>query len=206
MIPRAAQRLETTLLSSRQSLPRPSRLYSTPSKRVNAALATAQAQRQDFPDFPQHLTPETPLEARNGTLGNELEGFLKRRAPYTILPTPLPSDRSSDINNFWYTDSPTQDLLAVMDACLHNMYDVPRAKTIFDRMREKVGNPALETRVYNAFLEAYLNLATTKEAGNKEYWVENAWDLYAAMESGKEKIEPNANTYASMLLFWHRYV
>ncbi|KAF9463341.1 hypothetical protein BDZ94DRAFT_1148095, partial [Collybia nuda] len=136
MIPRAAQRLETTLLSSRQSLPRPFRLYSTPSKRVNAALATAQVHRQDYPNFLQTPTPETPLEVRNDTLGNELEGFLKRRIPYTILPTPLPSGRSSDINDLWYTDSPTQDLLAVMDACLHNMYDVPRAKNIFDRMRE----------------------------------------------------------------------
>jgi DNA-directed RNA polymerase len=205
MIPRAARRLETTLLSSRQSLPRPFRLYSTPTKRVNApGLATVQVQRQDYPNFLKSTAPEAPLDSRVDSLGNELEGFLKRRMPYTILPTPLPTDRSSDINDFWYTDSPTQDLLAVMDACLHNMYDVPRAKSIFDRMREKIGNPALEPRVYNAFLEAYLNLATAKDVENKEYWVETAWDLYNVMESGREKIEPTASTYATMLLLWHR--
>ncbi|KAF8890703.1 hypothetical protein BD779DRAFT_1426355, partial [Infundibulicybe gibba] len=137
MIPRAARRLETTLLLSRQNLPRPARLYSTPSGRVNSpAFATAQVPRPDFPAFLSQPTTEKTGEGRTVPFSHELEGFLQRRTSYTILPTPLPSDRTSEINDYWYTDSPTQDLLAVMDACLHNLYDVPRAKSIFERLRD----------------------------------------------------------------------
>ena len=45
---------------------------------------------------------------------------------------PLPSDRYSELNDAYYTDSPTHDMIAVMDASLHNCYDIPRAKEIFD--------------------------------------------------------------------------
>lgn len=200
MIPRAAHRLETTLLSSRQGLPRPARLYSTPSHRANApALATAQIPRPDYPAF---LSP-TDGRSQNAFV-TDLEGFLKRRAPYTILPTPLPSDRASEENSLWYTDSQTQDLLAVTEACLHNLYDVPRAKSIFDRLRNKPGNPNLTTHVYNAFLEAYINTATTRDIDDREFWIENASELYLSMESGEEQAVPNAGTYALMLIAWHR--
>jgi DNA-directed RNA polymerase len=90
-----------------------------------------------------------------------------------------------------------------MDACLHGLYDVPRAKTIFERMREKIGNPALEIKVYNAFLEAYIDMAGSHEK-DRVYWIENAWELYDILESGREKHEPNASTYAIMLIAWHR--
>ena len=196
MIPRTVRRLETTLLSSRQSLPRPARLYSTPTKRANApALATA--------SLPYHPS-EFPLEPRRIPLGDELSSFLKRNAPYTILPTPLPTDSSSELNDYWYTDSATQDLIAVMDACLHNLYDVPRAKTIFESLRQKPGNPLLSTRVYNAFLEAYINMAAGRQL--KRVWLEFAWELYHVMESGTEQFVPNASTYALMLLAYHRSV
>jgi len=196
MIPRTVRQLETTLLSSRQSLPCPARLYSTPTKRANApALATA-----SLPYRPSEL----PLEPRRVPLGDELSRFLKRNAPYTILPTPLPTDSSSELNDYWYTDSVTQDLVAVMDACLHNLYDVPRAKTIFEFLRQKPGNPLLSTRVYNAFLEAYINMAADREP--KRVWLEFAWELYHAMESGTERFVPDASTYALMLLAYHRSV
>ena len=211
MIPRAAHRLEaslrleTTLLSSRQSLPRPARLYSTPSKRALApAFATAQSPRSDHSGFLSQPLPGHSGELRNGSLGKELESFFHRQIPYTIIPAPLPSDRSSDANGIWFTDSATQDLLGVMDACLHNLYDVPRAKSIFERMREKTGNPVLETRIYNAFLEAYINMAASRDNPQRHYWLENAWDLFDVLESGSEKHEPNPRTYAIMLLAWHR--
>jgi len=206
MIPRAARRLETTLLSSHQHLPRPARLYSTPSKPVNApALATAQISQPRYPAFFSRPSPEHTLDGVSSP-NNDMGGFLKRRTPYTILPTPLPNDRSSDINDFWFIDSPTQDLLAVMDACLHNLYDVPRAKGIFERLRQKSTNPVLETRVYNAFLEAYINMASTRESNNRSFWVESAWELYEIMERGEETVKPNAGTYAIMLIAWHRLV
>ncbi|KAF8064220.1 DNA/RNA polymerase [Lyophyllum atratum] len=204
MLPRAVQRLETTLLSSRQSLPRPARLYSTPSKKANApAFATAQVSQPDYPTFLSHPQAEIPLEPRKLSLGKELANYLQRSAPYTILPTPLPSDRSSPVNDLFYPDSNTQDLLSVMDACLHNLYDVSRAKGIFERLREKVGNPVLSTRVYNAFLEAYLNIASTK--GPTEVFLEYAWELYDVLESGKEKFVPDATTYSLMLIAYHRF-
>ncbi|KAG0702803.1 hypothetical protein DFH29DRAFT_763387, partial [Suillus ampliporus] len=121
----------TRLVSySRQRLPRPARLYSNPSKRVNAP-ATAFAQvplpNAEYPPFLVQREDSNHLLA--------MHGFLKRRTPYTILPTPLPDDRASALNSFYFTDSPTQDQLAVMDACLHNLYDVPRAKQVFEQLR-----------------------------------------------------------------------
>lgn len=213
MIPRAAHRLENALrldstlrleatsLLSRQNLPRPARLFST-SKRPHAQAATSQIPRPEFPGAFAQTLPENSSETRHG-LAKDLEGFLNRGVPYTILPAPLPSDRSSDANSVWFTDSATQDLLGVMDACLHGLYDVPRAKTIFERMREKLGNPALEIKVYNAFLEAYIDMAGSHEK-DRVYWIENAWELYDILESGREKHEPNASTYAIMLIAWHR--
>ncbi|KAH7922517.1 hypothetical protein BV22DRAFT_966565, partial [Leucogyrophana mollusca] len=138
MLPRTSARtLETTLVSySRQRLPRPARLYSTPSKRANApASAFAQVQLP-HPEYPSYMAKgrEIPKDESLHFV-NDMQGFLRRRTPYTILPTPLPDDKTSALNNFYFTDSPTQDQLAVMDACLHNSYDVPRAKSVFERLR-----------------------------------------------------------------------
>ncbi|KAH7882209.1 hypothetical protein F5I97DRAFT_1777213, partial [Phlebopus sp. FC_14] len=140
MIPRtSAHRLETTLVSySRQRLPRPARLYSTPSKKANApasAFAQVQVPHSDYP--PYIPTSREPLiEGGNASFVNDMQGFLKRRVPYTILPTPLPGNQvPTALNTFYFMDSPTQDQLAVMDACLHNLYDVPRAKQVFERLR-----------------------------------------------------------------------
>ncbi|GLB44584.1 putative DNA-dependent RNA polymerase catalyzes the transcription of DNA into RNA using the four ribonucleoside triphosphates as substrates [Lyophyllum shimeji] len=204
MIPRAVKRLETTLLSSRQGLPRPARLYSTPSKKANApAFATAQIQHTEYPSYLSQPQQDIPLESRKVPLGKELAAFLQRTAPYTILPAPLPSDRSSPLNDIFYPDTTTQDLLSVMDACLHNLYDVPRARGIFERLREKIGNPVLSTHVYNAFLEAYVAVATTK--GPVDVFLEYAWELYNILESEKEQFAPDATTYAIMLLAYHRF-
>ena len=158
MLSRAARlaRLGTTLLPySRQSLPRPARLYSTPSKRANAPAFAAQQSPFTRPDYPAFM----PAEKNQGEpfpLSTDMKVFLRRRTPYTILPTPLPDDRSSELNQLYFTRSPTQDLFSVMDACLHNLYDVPRAKQIFERLRtENHGDPLLEPRLYNSFLQAY---------------------------------------------------
>jgi DNA-directed RNA polymerase len=195
MIPRAAQRLETAWLTSRQSLPRPARLYSTPSRPSNApALAAAQLTRQDFPAYMGKPVQEQSLES-----------FLLARAPCTFLPPPLPVDKHTLANELLYGHSPTQDLLAVMDACLFDLFDVPRAKDIFDRLRSSENNPIVEPKIYNAFLEAYLNMAIFREPDSRDYWVESAWNLYEIMESGAEKVAPVSGTYAIMLLHWLRY-
>ena len=194
--------LETTLLSySRQALPRPARLYSTPSTaRHNVYLA------QSLPPQPELPPYISKLDARkDATVSEDMHSFLKRGTPYTILPTPLPADQSSQLNDLYFTDSPTQDLLAVIDACLHNLYDVPRAKQIFERLRNSSKAEAvLNTRLYNSLLEAFIAMATSKGSTNNLGWLEEASILFDSMETGTEAAAPNATTYALMLAAWLR--
>lgn len=203
MIPRnSTRRLETTLVSySRQRLPRPARLYSTPSKKANAPAAFAQLQLPT-PDTFRFTTQKDPLTDEGLSFVNDMRGFLHRRVPYTILPTPLPDQSNSTaLNTYFFPDSPTQDQLAVMDACLYNLYDVPRAKQIFERLRKSIpAESLLEARIYNAFLEAYVEMASIKEPNDGALWAEEAWSLYEAMENGSENIHPTAQSYAIMLL------
>ncbi|KAI0052455.1 hypothetical protein FA95DRAFT_1454889, partial [Auriscalpium vulgare] len=133
----AHKRLETTLLSySRQSLPRPARLYSTPTNRANAQAfdLSASGTPSQLPDF----IPATTKHAANlheDPSTSDMDSFLRIRTPFTVLPTPLPQDRYSAENDYYFAGSSTRDIVAVMDACLHNGYDVPRAKLIFDKLR-----------------------------------------------------------------------
>ena len=206
MFPLTARRLETTWLPySRQSLPRPARLYSTPSRRNNApASALATQPHAGYPEFMPTVEKRRP-ELFPQT--SDMKSFLGRRIPYTILPTPLPDDRSSPLNEMYFIRSPTQDLLSVMGACLHNLYDVPRAKQIFERLRKSdIGVTLLDARQYNAFLNAYVEMAATKDVENRARWLEDAWSLFDVMERGTEKVLPTAGTYAVMLLSWLRYV
>ena len=123
-----------------------------------------------------------------------------------MLPTPLPDDASSELNDFYFTDTPTQDSIAVIDACLHNLSDVPRAREVFQLLRQKrKGEPILSERVYNSMISAYIDMATTKDTTRKNYWVEDACTLFEDMENGKEYVQPNAGTFALMLLIWHRF-
>ncbi|KAF8520292.1 hypothetical protein JB92DRAFT_2709471, partial [Gautieria morchelliformis] len=65
-----------------------------------------------------------------------LNSFLRQRSPLTIIATPLPDDTSPDqLNDFFFPDSRSQDLLAVIDTCLNECYDVPRARDVFESMR-----------------------------------------------------------------------
>ncbi|KAJ3929955.1 MAG: DNA/RNA polymerase [Lentinula lateritia] len=136
-----------------------------------------------------------------------MENFLKNPPRYTLLPTPLPSisTTASTKNSTWLVDSATQDSLAVIDACLYQLFDVPRAKGIFDRLRRDAVGKLLEVRMYNAFLEAYVNMGMSKAADNREFWIDCAWELFTTMEAGQEKVEPSAGTYATMLKAWIRF-
>lgn len=220
MIPLArrssSRKLETTLLSySRQSLPRPFRLYTTPTKRSNAPGPDLGTTSVPSPDFPAYMNMQQSQKGAgsNTELTNELnvkyadmQGFLRKRTPYTILPTPLPDDRSTELNDFYFTDTPTQDSVSVIDACLHNLVDVPRAKGVFDRLRaSKPDQPILDSRVYNSILSAYIEMATTKETARRNHWVEDACALYEVMEEGQDHTTPTAGTYALMLLIWQRF-
>lgn len=199
MIPRTARKkFGTTLLASRQALPRPARLYSTPTKKTSApATATdTHAPTPDFPFFPKS-------SPHNSFLEQDLTSFLHRSPPITIIPTPTPG--TSDSPNPWYTDSQSLDMSGIIDACLHNLYDVPRAQDVFSRLRTKVGLNLLNSSLYNAFLEAYVGIAQ-KDEMQREYWIREAWKLYDVLELGTEEVHPNARTYSTMLFLWHQYV
>lgn len=159
----------------------------------NPAFATNPVPHPDYPPFIARVQ-QTP-------------GTLQGTTRFTVLPTPLPQDSSSPANDVWFTDSTTQELIAVIDACLHNLYDVPRAKQIFDRLRKRSSN-VLEPRIYNSMLESYVAMASaTDDAAKPKYWLEEAWRLYQTMESSTvDKIAPTASTYALMLLAWLRCV
>ncbi|KAF7293147.1 DNA-directed RNA polymerase [Mycena chlorophos] len=110
-------------------------------------------------------------------------GELSRAAgPHCNAPPPLPQNFRSALNDVWFTNSATQEMLAIMDACLHNLYDVPRAKTIFERLRD-TDSGAVDSRVVNAMLEAYLKMASQSDT---DYWVEALWELFNSM------VEPTA--------------
>lgn len=193
--------LETTLLSySRQALPRPARLYSTPSTARRSAHLAQPVPPQ--PEFPPYMSKPN---GRNDVTVSDMHRFLRRAAPYTILPTPLPADHGSDLHDIHFTDSPTQDLVAVIDACLHNLYDVPRAKQIFEGLRKSnKAEAVLNTHLYNSLLEAFIAMATSKDPENRITWLEDAWFLFNSMEKGTDAA-PNAATYSFMLLAWLRW-
>lgn len=195
------RKLETALLScSRQSLPRPARLYSTPTRR-NEAQALASELSSSAGPFPAYAAG--PIHPPNVTMDSnnhaDLHAFLRRRLQYTYVPTPLPSDVHSDLNDYYFPDTPTQDSLAVIDACLHGYYDVPRARFIFGQLREgPQKDSVLSSRLYNLFLETYLEMSR-KEYHLQGTWLEEAWKLFEDLDSGSEPVQPNANTYAIML-------
>ena len=146
-----------------------------------------------------------PNGRNDATTLEDMHNFLKHSASYTILPTPLPTDQTSDLNDLYFTDSPTQDLLAVINACLHNLYDIPRAKQIFERLRKTSKAEALlSSGLYNSLLEAFIAMATTKGADHRLAWLEDVCALFDSMEAGTEVAAPNATTYALMLAVWLR--
>ncbi|KAF8269611.1 DNA/RNA polymerase [Lactarius quietus] len=205
----ARKQTETTLLScSRQRLPRPARLYSTPTKRSSApVLDTLHPKLPDsYPAFlPALPTPADPAgNVQDDQTTSDMHSFLRTRTPYMMLPPPLPSDRHSELNDVYYTDSPTCDMIAVMDACLHNCYDVPRAKEIFDDLRAKQSEKILHPRLYTAFIQAYLEMAL-KEPERKALWVEDAWILLDSLFNGQANVVVTTGAYALALVAWLRY-
>jgi DNA-directed RNA polymerase, mitochondrial len=206
----ARKKTESALLSySRQRLPRPARLYSSPTKRASALAfdAVSSSIPESYPAFlPAHPKFVDPTgNVQDNPDASDMNTFLRSRTPYTILPPPLPQDKDSELNDLLYTDSPTQDLLSVMDACLHNCYDVPRAKGIFDDLRARGAQQILHPRLYAAFIEAYLEMAL-KEPDHKALWVEDAWMLLDLLFSGNENVSVTSGMYALALVAWLRCV
>ncbi|KAF9546254.1 DNA/RNA polymerase [Agrocybe pediades] len=201
MIPRTAtRRLETTLLCARQALPRPARLYSTPSQKLSAPATAAATSTYIDSGLPPFLTTQNATKA-NG----KLRDFLSRDPSYVLVPTPEPAKAMTMESDRWFGDPLSLDMTGIIDACLHNLYDVPRAMDVFTRLRERIGSVALDTPLYNAFLLAYSGMAE-KDSHKKAVWLGEAWSLYTVMEKGLEQVHPNAKTYSIMLSIWHQSV
>ncbi|KAI0070874.1 DNA/RNA polymerase [Panus rudis PR-1116 ss-1] len=135
-----------------------------------------------------------------------MHNFLQSRLPYTVLPPLLSDGMHSPTDEPLLIGSQALTTASIIDACLHNLHDVPRAKQIFDSLRRSKENTGImETRLYNAFLNAYIEVALNKDPGRRSHWVEDACALFEAMEEGREGVAPNANTYAIMLRAWARF-
>lgn len=160
----------------------------------------------------------------------QMAGYLRREQIPTVLPPPKPSlsdqviGRALDLEDstvpavrlaealnglreatMWYNDSQTVDYLGVMDACLHNSHNVPRAKGIFDRLRATRPG-VLDIRVYNRVLEAYLDIAENPKPENSlgaafptDYWLAELRELYATMKD-QSNILPDCNTFAVLIV------
>jgi DNA-directed RNA polymerase len=138
-----------------------------------------------------------------------MENFLKRAPAYTVLPTPEPDQalQATAIGGLFFTDTETQDRLAVVDACLHNLQDVPRAKQVFDGLRATPASAQLLTsRLYNQLLVSYVRMAEERQPEHRSLWVEEVWRLFDAMLAGTENCRPDAGSFAIMLLAWLKCV
>ncbi|KDQ17027.1 hypothetical protein BOTBODRAFT_129343 [Botryobasidium botryosum FD-172 SS1] len=186
------------------SLPGPSRrFYSAPSKRASAASAAAVMQ-----EAPMHSPPPPPSQTSQlyPLSGFSISSALDRQIPFTLLPTPLPDDRNSPLNDIHYTSSRTQSSLAVIAACLHQSHDVRRAKMIFEDLRDAYPQEKLlDVGIYNSFLSAYLDMAARETGKSAAKWVDDAWTLFAEMRVKAADAEPDCTTYAAMLLFHTRF-
>jgi DNA-directed RNA polymerase len=195
---------KATRLLSRQALPRPARLYSSPTSKASApALATSESPNIEFPSFIVHRKGPAPRPKDENRILNDLERFLVRDRTYTVLPTPSPVDAPPSVET-WYTDTLTQESISIMDACLHNLYDVPRAKIIFQKLRKNETKSLLETGMYNAFIEAYYGMAVQKDRENSSQWLDDIHELYQIIESEVEYTAPNKVTYGLMLRAWQQ--
>ncbi|KAH9925646.1 DNA/RNA polymerase [Epithele typhae] len=204
MIPLSRRNVATRAASyTRQSLPRPARLYSTPSQRLNAPAEVFSASSTPPPEYPAYLPSPSavPSTASSADLHRDLDAFLKTRPSYTVLPNP---SVEPGVHPELYPDGDTQHSVAIIDACLSEYTDVPRAKAIFERLQSSTtGAAILNSAVYNRLLGAYVEMAIKRDQFNVENWLADARALYLEMEkSGASKIVPTPHTYATMLRAW----
>ena len=149
------------------------------------------------------LDPSVPVSF------NDMGSFLKRRLPVAVIPTPLPDGQSPSvqptIHNFYFSETSTQDQLSIIDACIHNFYDVPRAMQVFEQLRKsEKGQAVLDVGVYNSLLDAYIGMAMSPSE-QKTFWIEEACALYEEMDYSSTSVPPNAHTYASMLRLYQHF-
>ena len=137
--------------------------------------------------------------------------FTELRGPefLTVLPTPLPvGEQSAAEHQHYFPDSNAMALVAIVDACLTNYHDIPRAQSIFAELRrDRKATSFIDVRVFNRFLQAYFTLAENPVTPleEAEQYRMQAWELYKSMVENNETVEPNSHTSALMLRGLLRY-
>ncbi|CAE6492233.1 unnamed protein product, partial [Rhizoctonia solani] len=126
-----------------------------------------------------------------------------RAQPLTLLPTPLPDDMPQ--NEQFFPSSKKQQSLAVIAACLRDLYDVPRAEEIFNRLREEAetGASVMTIDTYNAMLLAYAQLqaeGTQLVEPIRAQWAEKLWSLWQIIVEEKDRVALNATSIAIAFL------
>ncbi|KIJ34926.1 hypothetical protein M422DRAFT_181523 [Sphaerobolus stellatus SS14] len=129
--------------------------------------------------------------------------FIRRRGneSITIIPVPLPEQApKNSLNDYFYPDSKSQDLFAIMDTCLNECYDVPRAREIFQSTQDHPKlRHMLKIPMYNKFLLAYGTMASRFEQ-HRDAWLCEALTLFNRLESNLENVTPNAETYVVLAM------
>ncbi|EUC62471.1 DNA-directed RNA polymerase [Rhizoctonia solani AG-3 Rhs1AP] len=162
--------------------------------------AVAAAKITAVPRFETHHVPPPvlPLQYKQIQRMEELQ-----RQPLTVLPTPLPEGLPQ--NEYYFPSSKKQQSLAVIAACLRDLYDVPRAEEIFNRLREDAesGASVMTIDTYNALLLAYAQLqaeGTPLVEPVRAQWAEKLWNLWQVLVSESDRVALNATSMAIAFL------
>ncbi|KAG8691426.1 DNA-directed RNA polymerase [Ceratobasidium sp. 423] len=161
-----------------------------------SAVAVAKANVVPRIEARHVLPPVQPLQQYKQT--ERMEQL--QRQPLTLLPTPLPEDLPQ--NEHYFPTSKKQQSLAVIAACLRDLYDVPRAEEVFNRLRDEAqtGASVMTIDTYNALLLAYAQLqaeGTLLPEPVRAEWAEKLWDLWQVLVSEKDRVALNATYHPS---------
>lgn len=163
------------------------RRYATPSAPSNASAALAQRSHATVED-----SSDLPL--------NEMS-ILARKKPI-VLPSPLPPRTSlppSTSHLIHYPSSSTLSTLSIMEACLTNFLDMPRAFRLLEEARhdERIRR-VMGISVWNAFIRTFWEYADhlEREGGKGKIWRDRAWTIWQEM---KEEGIGNVMSYAIVL-------
>ncbi|CAE6461591.1 unnamed protein product [Rhizoctonia solani] len=162
--------------------------------------AVAAAKITAVPRFEtRHVPPPVlPLQYKQIQRMEEVQ-----RQPLTLLPTPLPEDLPQ--NEQYFPSSKKQQSLAVIAACLRDLYDVPRAEEIFNRLRgeAETGASVMTIDTYNALLLAYAQLqaeGTPLAEQVRAQWAEKLWNLWQVLVSESDRVALNETSMAIAFL------
>ncbi|KAB5591012.1 DNA-directed RNA polymerase [Ceratobasidium theobromae] len=162
-----------------------------------SAIAAAKASAVSHFETKPHVQPVQPLQLTRKRMDDI------QHQPLTLLPTPLPDDMPQ--NEAYFPTSRKQQTLAVIAACLRDLYDVPRAEELFERLRfeAKQGASVLSIDTYNALLLAFAQLQaenTTLAVRVQRIWSGKLWELWDVLENEVDRVVLNETSMAIAFL------